>query len=352
MIMVNKTKYGVISDVHADPRMVPIAIDILRSLGAEKLLVNGDIGSLQGSIQGSQDYVASILDSIGKSGLESFVQPGSHDSIYAHFPVMEYFSGKYPNIIDTTKVRKVEQDGHQLVFLPGHDVASGREYRLGGDEIFGKDLETGLYMSDLQNPGKWLPIKNLQQYVAAVKGLEGRIPVPMHYTNANDLRKMVADPDKTIVVCHIPRKFDDIDTCVDGAYFAITPEKTVVPGIFIENEIKRQFPNADLPYSSDDGEVASIEGIARDRGYILNKENRGNVLLKSLYEELGITKAVSGHFHESGHRAHDSYGRRVGEGELVSDLFWNSGHLDAGQTGVLTVSDGKVSYQNIRIHLL
>jgi hypothetical protein len=79
-----------------------------------------------------------------------------------------------------------------------------------------------------------------------------------------------------------------------------------------------------------------------------DKDVKG-AFFRGLKEELGINKAVSGHFHESGHRANDTCGNHVSEGNLVTDLFWNSGHLDAGQTGILTVGDGKVSYRNIRL---
>jgi len=83
---------------------------------------------------------------------------------------------------------------------------------------------------------------------------------------------------------------------------------------------------------------------------VLKKENRGNEDLKRLYEELGITKAVSGHFHESGHRANDLNGNRVGQGAFVNNLFWNSGYLDVGQTGILTVNDNaEVSYRNVNL---
>ena len=71
--------------------------------------------------------------------------------------------------------------------------------------------------------------------------------------------------------------------------------------------------------------------------------------MKSIYEELGIRKAVSGHFHESGHRANDRNGNHVQEGTNVNELFWNSGYLDAGQTGILTIRGDEVSYQNIRL---
>ena len=101
------------------------AIDVLKSQGVEKLLVNGDIGNQRNTLKESQDYVAFILDSVGKSGLESFVQPGSHETLLGYGPVIEHFAGKYGNIIDATEMARVEQKGHDLVFLPGSDFSCG-----------------------------------------------------------------------------------------------------------------------------------------------------------------------------------------------------------------------------------
>ena len=39
-----ETIYGIISDVHRDPRIVTPALHVLKELGAQKILVNGDIG--------------------------------------------------------------------------------------------------------------------------------------------------------------------------------------------------------------------------------------------------------------------------------------------------------------------
>lgn len=155
----------------------------------------------------------------------------------------------------------------------------------------------------------------------------------------NDLEKQVKDPEKTISVCHVPRKFDS-ENCVDEAYFAETPDGGVIPGFALENQIKQKF--GDMPFSD-------MQKIAQENGYTFKNENRGNEDLKNLYEKLGLTKAVSGHFHESGHRAHDSKGNPVKQGKYTNDLFWNSGYLDAGQTGTLSIKDNKVSYQNIQL---
>ena len=114
----------------------------------------------------------------------------------------------------------------------------------------------------------------------------------------------------------------------------------MIPGVAVEGMIRKQYGNV-----SDD----EMRLIAASNGLTLKEENRGNKDLANLYEELGITKAVSGHFHESGHRAHDGKVNPIQQGTLVKELYWNSGQLDLGQTGILTISDGKVAYQNVML---
>jgi Icc-related predicted phosphoesterase len=325
--MANQTKYGVISDVHRDPRIVPAAISVLKSLGAEKLLVNGDIGNHQRTLEDSQGYVAFILDSIGKSGLESWVQPGSHESLLAYGPVIDHFSQKYGNVIDATKTQKVEQGDHHLVFLPGSDFLCGGEYQIGNHD----QIPSGRY---IQTEKGLMQFEEFEQYVGALQ--RGLAKGAMQYANMQDLRKLITAPEKTIVVCHVPRKFDGLETCVDMAEFGEATEDFNLQG----EEVKK-------------GSVYPIQVAPRivQAGYPvqIKRENRGNEDLKTLYEELGVRKSVTGHFHESTHRANDRNGNHVNEGELVNELFWNSGLLDAGHTGILTVDGEKVSYQNVRL---
>jgi hypothetical protein len=325
--MANQTKYGLISDVHQDPRIVPVAIDVLKSLGAEKLLVNGDIGNQQRTLQDSQNYVAFILNSIGESGLEAFVQPGSHETLFAYSPVMDHFAGKYSNIIDITKNQKVEAKGHHLVFLPGSDFLCGGEYQIGSSD----ELPSGRYVKSEEG---LLAFETLQQYASAIQ--QGISKGAFQYANMQDLRKLITAPEKTIIVCHVPRKFNGLETCVDVAEFGEATEDFNLQGDKVEK-----------------GSVFPIQPavqIAR-AGYPveIKRENRGNEDLKTLYEELGITKAVSGHFHESSHRANDSQGNHANEGQFTNELFWNSGCLDLGHTSILTVDGERVSYQNVDI---
>jgi len=324
--MVNQTRYGIISDVHKDPRIVSTAIDVLKSLGAEKLLINGDIGNHQKTLEDSQSYIALILDSVGKSGLESWVQPGSHESLLAYSPVIDYFSKEYGNIIDATKNRKLEENGHHLVFLPGSDFLCGGEYQIGNHQI-----PSGKY---IQTEKGLMQFEEFEQYIGALQS--GLAQGAMQYANINDLRKLVTAPEKTIVICHVPRKFEGLETCVDMAEFGEAMEDFELQGEKVKKgsvypiQIAPQIVQAGYPVQ-------------------LKRKNRGNEDLKTLYEELGIRKSVTGHFHESSHRANDRNGNHVNEGELVNELFWNSGYLDAGHTGILTVDEEKASYQNVRL---
>ena len=88
--------------------------------------------------------------------------------------------------------------------------------------------------------------------------------------------------------------------------------------------------------------------FARDFfGISLKRENRGNTDLKLAYERNGITKAISGHFHESSHRANDSKSRYVSEDFFTDDLFYNSGAADDGLAGIVNVVGNKIAYKNI-----
>lgn len=326
--MGEEIRYGVISDVHYKPELVPIALDVLKREAVDYLLVNGDVGDILGSLYDSQDYVARILNSIGESELEAYIQPGNHETLLAFGPVMDYFAEEYSNLIDVTKNQKIKQKGHDLVFLPGGDLdEGGGEYLIENNE----QRASGRYM---QTEGGLQPFDDFKEYWDAV---QKKIATgAKQYSNINDLRSLVKNPDKTILMCHIPRKFNNLETCVDMAEFGELKEDFYFQG----DKVKKGWIYP-LP---------EVEKVIRNGGVIeVKKENRGNIDLKNIYEEIGINKAVSGHFHESGHRANDRFGNPIPQGEFVDELFWNSGCLDFGQTGILTVDGGKVSYRNINL---
>ena len=279
---------------------------MIRKFKEEKvnaIVANGDIGE-------DARTLSFFIEWAAYSEIPTIIQPGSHEKIAEFESMLEYFSSKNPTIINARQIGGIKAKDHSLVFLSGSDWnVQGGEYHLAKEDKY----ESGIY-----------------------KTQEGIISL----TNMNDLEKMVKEPENTIVVCHVPRKFDNTDTCVDVAYFGEKPDGSVVPGLAIAEMIRQKY-KAITP--------EDIERIADKMGFKFKIENRGNEHLKEMYKKLGITKAVSGHFHESGHQANDSKGNKIPQGTFTPELFWNSGYGDAGQCGILNVDRNKVSYENLKL---
>lgn len=174
-------KYGILSDTHQNPKVVPLALALLKKEGAEKLIVNGDVGT-------GQSHMAFTLDCVGRTGLEAFVQLGSHETLGEFGPVIDAFSDRYASLHDAFKFQKIEVGDHNLVFLPGSDFLCGGEYQLAD-----VDLHSGIYKTKTGN---------------------------VRLINMQDLTRLVNDPGRTIVFSHVPMKFDNFEKGVDVAYFA------------------------------------------------------------------------------------------------------------------------------------
>ena len=306
MSKINRKKYGVISDIHLNPSMMTPIVNRLKSEGVDALVLNGDIGNDLESIDNTLDKATSL-------GVETYVQPGSHERLEDYFPVLEKFLNKKSNLVNVLKDSKIEFSDHHLVFLPGSDYRSGGEFAL---ESF-----------DGSNGG-------------LCKTPKGDI----YITNINSLDSMVTDPEKTIVFCHVPRKFYNPKICVDHAHFGQLKNGDIYPKPIVEEIVKNKFGK----HMAEDRIEEHMGAFARDFfGISLKRENRGNTDLKLAYERNGITKAISGHFHESSHRANDSKSRYVSEDFFTDDLFYNSGAADDGLAGIVNVVGNKIAYKNI-----
>lgn len=320
-----KTTYGILSDIHAaDPKLTLLAIKFLhQNLGVRKLILNGDIIGERSGFN-PQEYLATTLKTAVDTGLEVYAQEGSHEEITLVQPVFDFFSEKFGNFIDACRNPVVDGVGHRLIFLPGSDWHAANPlngvYRI--DDVKIKDsfgasqaLESGFYHTE-----------------------EG----PVHLTNIADVVKYTREPERTIVISHIPRAFDGhIETAVDRTYFAERADKSILPGVVVEKAIRQQKPGI-----SDE----EVRLIAAKNGFTMKREHRGNQKLRAAFEQAGITKAVSGHFHESVHRAHDSKVAPISDCQYSKELFWAASYVDAGKIGILRVNEeGKVAYQNIEL---
>ncbi|MGV8142685.1 MAG: metallophosphoesterase family protein [Candidatus Pacearchaeota archaeon] len=301
-----ETRYGFISDVHENPEILPSIVAALGKKKVDAVILNGDLGE-------DMPTIAQTMDAALTLGVPVYVQPGSHESTVDYFGALNVVKDSL--LTDTVLGdRKFDFADHSLAFLPGSDSA------IGGAEFF-----MGNYAGDGG-------VRNNRFSLISINPL-------------SKLESMITQPERTIVVCHVPARFENPKTSVDYAYFAEERGGALVDGTRFEEHIRKKLAedgNNRLSYKA-------IEAEAKKAGFTFMRANRGNVDLKTVYDHLGVTKAVSGHFHDASHRANDLASKPVAEGRMVDELFYNSGIADRGFAGVLVVNDTKARYHNIKV---
>lgn len=329
-------RIGIISDVHTNPQRVVLGIQKLKGLGVERLILNGDIGEAAELLEDSQRFTGEIIETAGKSGLETYVQPGSHETLAGYEPVVDILSVRYSNIIDMLRTSFVDLAGYRLLFLPGSDVHSGGEYHLGVEVPSGRYAVTQEGLVSLTG---WDTVAELR----AKDQFKGEI----QYRNIADLTRHIEEGPKTVLVCHVPALFDIGSQGVDFAYFATNREGAFIPGAVLEAQIREGFVQHHKRTASSE----EIESVAQTHGFTFHRRNVGNPLLRQFLDQMNIAYAVNGHIHESGDHAHDRQGNFVSQRTVVPELFWNSGCFDRGQMGILTLTDEGVAYENVSFSL-
>jgi Icc-related predicted phosphoesterase len=194
----------------------------------------------------------------------------------------------------------------------------------------------------------------------------------LYYSNLDDLRKNIKNPKTAIVVSHVPPKFstpEAVDYADYGVatksfeywgvkykngkvgYFLILPENS-------EEEIKKKIGMSDVKelqriYAVPQDSVFSSKAVPELRKIgapvEVRKGNIGSEELRKIYKELGIVKSVSGHVHESAGKANDSSGKSLPEESYSKELFYNSGALENGQAGIVSVRGEEMAYRNLKV---
>lgn len=338
-----KAVYGILSDMHeADPRLAGLAIDIFKKKNVDGVVLNGDLVGDRFRGLKTGEYLSCILSYAASSGLETYVLPGSHESVLEFERIVGQFQKSFPNIVYAVEKPKAEKKGHSLVFLGGSDWRP----TLTLDTGFAIDEKTtsGLYDTGGGNA--------------------------LRVLNINDLRRTVTEPESTILFSHVPRKFSH-GGAVDEAHFiesidfdfrlgegkAYSRTTGVRPAIQLVMEYLKKEGKPIMGYGGANPSEEAITKFASKHAkaagtdvlevFVEKKENRGNEALKKLYGDLKITKNVTGHFHEANGKAHDGSGVKVKEKRLTEELYWMASYVDGLLAGLLTVSGKEVSYQNI-----
>ena len=318
-------RIGILSDTHRNPQVVPALLNALQRADVQGIVLNGDLGD-------SPRHLAFTLDCAAKTGLPIYAQPGGHESMASYVTTMYAVTAQYANVIDCTRHPKHRLGAIDAVFLPGSDWTAGGQYHL----VSPDDVPSGTY---IRTPQGLLTlddthVRKMIRHSTTEAGL-------MSVTNIDALDALVTDADRTVVFCHVPARHDNIENGVDMEYFGQNlADGSVMPGVMLEEMIRRQY-----------GDVSHEDAaaIALQNGFVFKRENRGNDALRTAYSRNGITKTISGHFHESAHRAHDTDCMPVWPGEQVYDLALMASYADAGLASVVELKDHTIGYEPITL---
>jgi Icc-related predicted phosphoesterase len=334
-------KYGILGDSHHDLQYLRRAINVLRNHNVDAVLIHGDILEPKKGLQATMNHSLMVLDELaalnseiylGPKNANIYIQPGSHEPVALFDYMLKLYSGKYPNIINSLDEKYIRNKDHDIVFLPGSDTVAG------GQHLLGNDVKTDRYMVKGKKTVKLEKFESIEKYNE--KKDKGQVYAVINKQNMNDLKKRVKDPDKTVIISHVPPRFESLDTAIDVTFFAEGKDGSIMPGTYVAKMLQDRYGSLNF---------AQMQKIVQAEGYTLKIENRGNEDLRDLYKKLGINKAVSGHFHESTHRANNWKNKHVKEDKWTTELFWNAGHLDEGHFGILDVKGNKVKYHNVKL---
>jgi hypothetical protein len=302
--------YGIISDAHrVDPRMISVALERFQTEDVDEVILNGDVVGDQFRECPNDAYLGLVLSQVAQLEVPCYLNPGSHEALEEMEPVVAEARRKLPHFRFTVDQPRFEQGDHDLVFLPGSDWRPG-------SARYGYVLNRGLEMTGYHAPPDEL------RY---------------HVSHMDSLRGTVTRPEQTLLVSHIPRQFDNTDTGVDVAEYCqpqldivvgreVISAGTIIPGVIARPMIEQGAPLEIL------------------------RENRGNEGLREVCEDIGITKQVNGHFHESAHNAHDLQGNPVEEDTELDQLFLNASCLDRELVSMVRMDGDKVLFKRIDLN--
>ncbi|MBD3259791.1 hypothetical protein GF371_04140 [Candidatus Woesearchaeota archaeon] len=315
-------KIGVVSDLHGNISAARNFAKYFLKHPVDAVVLNGDLSEI-----GEEDSVKDIVLCFKKLKCPVYVIPGSHESWKQYRKLKRI---KKNNIIDCFKMsnRKKKLDSYDLVFMPGSDFLShNADFKMLSGR---KELEDAEYI--------------YERY-------ERRT---LKFSFIEDLFNLVKNPEKTIVVSHVPPLFRK-GNAIYVAKFVKIPRKFKIKEKDLEKSdlILNMFLREGPVVEKSDQSLITLDMAKELRKFKypakIYKANRGNKNLAKAIKMLKVTKMICGHFHESGSKGCDSDGKYVSPNKKVKSLFYNSGPGFEGLGGIYFIHDGKVSYRNIKV---
>lgn len=304
--MSKKYNFAVLSDMHSIS--LGWVLYTIKSL-AEKypldgVVLNGDIISEKNGELKPNIYLKGLLKTLSSYKFPVYVAPGSHEVVSDFEPIVKVFSEKYSNLIYTVDNPVIEGEGYTLLFLPGSD------WRVG------KAFDEGYILTDKE-------LKSEQQTTQENKKMLFR------EININSLRDYAKGKDvsRIILFSYVPKKCSG-KNAPDYAEYGVITEDFEIEGTHLKKGgiVPRIYAEFLKKY---DKPVEIFEG------------NRGNESLDKVIKEIGITKDISGHFHESVFHAQNLEGKVVSPKTPSDSLFLNASYMDKVNLSLVTYDTNK-----------
>lgn len=286
-------RLGVVSDLHGNLENAKRASKELEGK-IDVLLITGDLtGNFSPFISGR-----AVLRAFKNIKVPKFVMSGSHEPVNVYEDIMAGFLDFHDCIREPNRVKSL--NGYDLLFLPGSDWNS----ELGEFRIY-KNKEK------LEKEKEKLPDLNWRFFFI------------------EELQKYLKNPEKTILISHIPPKFEGKEA-IDRAEFT--------EAVFEGKDNEGYEPGSE-----------ELEEIDEEVEMKVREENVGNRALKEFIRKQGIKKLICGHIHEAGGRAQGLDGSLIDEEKYSEEFFYNVGALEKGLAGVVTLKGNKAKYSKIQV---
>ena len=307
----SELKLGIITDLEGNTKNLAKILKKFKD-NIDVLVLSGDIPSSK------KNSMKNILNKCLKLKIKIILIPGSHENYKMYNPI------KNKLIIDGTKKSKIIINSFHFVLVPGSDsLSKGAQYVLLNSKI------------NLKKHLNWRK-ENITHFITT----------KVYPTYISKIKKLINNPKKTIIISHIPPKFNRKNS-IDVAVFGKPIKNFTIKKQHLKNlngEVEKVFKK---------GTIFELE-VAKKLvkfGYpvkILEK-NVGNKHLKKLIKDKKIKKLICGHIHESGGKANDSKGKIVPQNRFSNEFFYNIGEADKGIAGIVTLKGDKAKYKKIKV---
>ncbi len=371
---------------------------VTRFLQKEKV----DIIVIAGESGNSGKEIYHNIKKFAETGITTAVITGSHESIQNYESSMAQLVSEFDNVINGVHVRKLEYEKFDIVFIPGSDSSAGYgQYGLTyldkhdlidnkGSSIitspdqadieevkkksFGDQLKNGkIDAKDVLKQAKNYEIGDVKpenikildsgeevlkevfenNFIVRLKNgkyevrgnkLESKyLPGKGYLSAVDDLEKLVARPNRTLVFSHVPLRFENNRNAVDYACFGEMEhdedgiaQQSIVPGM-----------NPAITYLNQLWDLAGSNGKKTP----IKKENRGHEGFAKVRDKIWgdekTEKFFNGHFEESVSKCHDRDVNLIEPGKRVKNMYLNASVFNAhmNRFSILTTSGLTVKHQ-------